>query len=127
MKLPSEITNWLEYKYESDCSSIYNSSTVIHEYKKQTGGMVIYAGISLSISPSKCFELLLPDLDIEESYYLGVKDGIISSLFVINEKPLLNIKISVTDMKTTFDGSSYFAFYNVAREAMVKANDQLYT
>lgn len=127
MTLPSELKDWLQYKYEHDCSTIYDSGSITHVYKKHTGGMIIFAGLTLTVFPSDSFELELPDADVEDSYISGIKDGIISSLFVINEKPLFKIKITVSELKTTIDGSSYMAFYNVSKEAMVKVIDQLYT
>ena len=127
MTLPSELKSWLQYKYENDCSTIYRSGSITHEWKKHTGGMIMFAGLTIKVEPSDDFELNLPDTDVEESFILGIKDGIISSLFVIDEKPLLKIRISVTDLKTTIDGSSYRAFYYVSNEAMVKVIDELYT
>lgn len=87
----------------------------------------MYAGISLKVEPSESFALLFLDSEVEETYTLAAKDGIISSLFKLTDKPLLKIKITVTEMKSTLDGSSYHAFYSVAKEAMAKAYYELYT
>ena len=127
MNLPSDLRDWLQYKYENDCETIYSTESISHEFKKSTGGMIMYAGLSLRIEPSESFVLSFLDSEVEETYELAVKDGIISSLFKLSDKPLLKIKVTVSDMKSTLHGSSYFAFYSVAKEAMAKVYDELYT
>jgi len=120
MSIPIELLNWLDYKYHDDCDTVYESKVLSHEFKRHTGGRIIFAGITIGVEPCDTFKLVVSDSIniIEDSFLLGAKDGIISTLFTAGDKPILKLKITIHEFNTSEVDSSYMAFQIVAKETM---------
>lgn len=75
------------------------------------------ATVTLSIEPSNPFEIVVNCNNQEESFLNGVKNGIILEL-LSHIQPVLNVKVTIDEMKEHFVNSSYAAFHSAATMAM---------
>lgn len=118
MILPNELNNWIYEKAQHNWAGIFESRTVSHQWKKCTGGRIMFAGLTLQVFPNKGFELIIDGHDVDESYINAIKNGIFSVLLSISYSPVLNVKIKISDIDAHEINSSYAAFYKTAEEAI---------
>ncbi len=118
MEMPNEITMWLNEKTQHNWVGIIEPRTVNHEWKKHTGGRIMFAGLTLRVEPKNGFELIISEPEIEGEYVKAVKNGIISVLLSQSWSPILNLKIRVLNLDVHEINSSYAAFYQVSKESI---------
>ena len=118
MITPPALIEWLSDKVERHrWGAIREPRTVKHSWFRAMGARNMRAGLSASIRPSELFSLEVVAPDMEVSYAMGAKNGVISVLLSQDCAPVLACSITLFDFEVHDAESSYAAFYAVAREA----------
>jgi hypothetical protein len=121
MKTPLEVLDWLTNKVEGlPWSSVREPRKVTHEWRRQTGGRTMAAGLTATIAPSPTFSLVVDAVGAEDEYAAGAKNGVLTVLMSQSFSPVLACAIDLTDLQVHPVDSSYAAFYMAAKEATEK-------
>ena len=118
MKTPAEVLDWLTNKVEGmPWSSVREPRKVTHEWRRQSGGRTMAAGLTASIDASPTFSLSVDSAGVEDEYVAGVKSGVFTVLMSQSFTPVLACRIDLTDLQVHPVDSSYAAFYMAPKEA----------
>ncbi len=92
--------------------------TITSEFKRQTGGRLLYASITLQASPADYFSL---EFDVEPSELIfrnAIEDAIFAEILTNYSTPILGVAIRILKVVEDEIGSSYFTFQKATLEAM---------
>ena len=118
MKTPAEVLDWLTNKVEgTPWSGVREPRKVTHEWRRQTGGRTMAAGLTASIAPSPTCSLSVAVAGAEDEHAAGAKNGVLTVLMSQSFTPVLACRIDLTDLQVHPVDSSYAAFYMAAKEA----------
>ncbi len=118
MKIPTEITNWLNERVQREWIGLLEPREFSHRYDKMVGcGRMMSAGITLKVEPNAGLKLHFHESNLIAEYADAVQDAIIGVL-LFQKSPILNINIEILHLDIHEIDSSYIAFYRVAKEAM---------
>ena len=121
MNTPAAVLDWLTNKVEAmPWSSVGEPRKVTHEWRRQTGGRTMSAGLTATIAPAPTFSLSADAAGVEDEYVAGAKSGVLTVLMSQSFTPVLACAIDLTDLQVHPVDSSYAAFYMAAKEATEK-------
>lgn len=120
MNIPQPISDWLTKKTNHPWATIREAREVDEEFKRQTGGRIMYARLSVCIEPAESFIFEVDANEIHEDYIAGAEDAAIGMLLFENWAPILNCKLRLYNFRPIDGESSYKAFYYVSKLAMGK-------
>jgi hypothetical protein len=116
--IPPEVSAWLTEKVEAHrWSGVVESRRVTHTWSRSTGGRVMSAGLSAAIWPAEDFSLQISAQGVEPTYVAGARNGLFSVLLSYGSAPILRCAVEMDAFQVRPGGSSYAAFYSVAKEA----------
>ena len=117
MKTPAEVHDWLTDKVQGmPWATVREPRKVTHEWRRQTGGRTMAAGLTAAIAPSPTFSLTVAIAGGEDEYVAGAKNGVLTVLMSQSFTPVLACRIDLTDFQAHPVDSSYAAFFMAAKE-----------
>ena len=111
------LEQWLKDKFAHREGSLRESATATVEWKKNTGGMIMRAGITVTLNPSVEFTISVLEDGIESGYVSGAINGVLTELVGKPMYAMSDIEVVISDFQIDEVGSSYVAFYRASAEA----------
>ena len=105
------LEQWLKDKFAHREGSLRESATATVEWKKNTGGMIMRAGITVTLNPSVEFTISVLEDGIESGYVSGAINGVLTELVGKPMYAMSDIEVVISDFQIDEVGSSYVAFY----------------
>jgi hypothetical protein len=116
--IPPEIIAWVTEKIESHhWAGVIESRRVTHEWRRHTGGRIMWAGLTASIAPSQEWSLRISAQGVEPQYVAAAQNGLFSVLLSQSWAPVLRCAVCLESFQVHPVESSYAAFYMVSKEA----------
>jgi hypothetical protein len=118
MTTPPILVDWLTEKVETySWAGVREARTVAHTWRRATGGRVLSAALSASITPSQEFRLLVEAPNVEAEYVAAARNGVVTVLLSQSHRPVLACTLTLFAFQPHPEDSCYAAFYAVAAEA----------
>ena len=118
MNTPPVLSQWLTEKVETfRWAGVVEPRTVVHAWRRATGGRVLSAALSASIEPSEQFSLSVEASHLEKEYVAAVRNGVITVLLSQSHLPVLACTVKLFRVSSLHEDSCYAGFYAVATEA----------
>jgi hypothetical protein len=119
MNTPASALEWLREKCEREhWSTVRESRMAKREWVRHTGGRVMRASLSGTVSPAPDFEILVHASGVEAEYVAAAKNAAISVLVSQSWSPVFAVKLTLYDFVPHPAESSYAAFYAVAHKVV---------
>lgn len=116
---------WIDRKLQCKQATLYVERTVTSEFKRQTGGRILYASVTLSLAPAKELSIEFNVEPSELDYRCAIEDAIFSELLTHYTVPILGVSVRVIAVIADEIGSSYSTFRQATSDAMRQAFQQL--
>ena len=115
------VREWFHRKLNGGIAPFRGMVTVSHEYSRVTGPRSIYASVTLSVSANEDFAFESRAHWPEANYDHWVLNGILDALFGHDHKPVLGVRVVLTDVGWHSVNSAPIAYYRAAKIAVRSA------
>ncbi len=115
---------WIDQKLNRKQATLHVERTVTGEFKRQTGGISLYASVTLEVTPATEFSIEFCVEPSELDYRSAIEDAIFSELLTHYTVPILAVSVRVLTVIADEIGSSYLTFRQATSEAMRQAFQQ---
>jgi hypothetical protein len=115
---------WIDQKLHRKQATLHVERTVTSEFKRHTGGRILYASVTLELAPAKEFSIEFSVEPSELDYRSGIEDAIFSELLTHYTVPILGVSVRVLAVIADEIGSSYATFRQATSDAIRQAFQQ---